>query len=107
MQTIERVKLPHEPPPRAPEPTARRKLADQPDNKITPRDGLGTLQIRAVEHESRIFQARMNYDHDSAKVYVEILDPVTGEVLRTLPADRAADEQSDLRQGGALLDQLA
>jgi hypothetical protein len=38
---------------------------------------------------------------------VEILDPVTGEVLRTLPADRAADEQSDLRQGGALLDQLA
>ncbi|MGY8955826.1 MAG: hypothetical protein ACKVJT_02055 [Alphaproteobacteria bacterium] len=107
MQTIERVKLPHEPPPRAPEPSARRKLADQPDNKITPRDRLGTLQIRAVEHESRIFQARLNYDHDSAKVYVEILDPVTGEVLRTLPADRAADEQSDLRQGGALLDQLA
>ncbi len=63
--------------------------------------------VRGIEAEGRIFQARLSYDYDHEDVVVEILDPRTGDVVRRLPADRAAQEHQGFRNSGAFLDRVA
>lgn len=60
----------------------------------------------APEPIRRKFQARLNYDPSERDVYIEILDPQTGEVLRTLPAERAAEDET-AKRGGTILNRLA
>lgn len=73
--------------------------AEQPEDVIRP--------VKLVEPEGRIFQARLSYDPIEADVFVEILDPTTGDVVRRLPAEKAADESGAFRDGGALVNQFA
>ena len=63
---------------------------------------------RAGESQSS-FQARLNYDREKATVFVEILDPATGDVLQRIPAESAADRIHELTggYGGSVLDKLA
>lgn len=60
-----------------------------------------------VEAAPASFQARLNYDRERAHVYVEILDPKTGDVLRRLPPDQAAEEYAPVKRGGALFNRIA
>ncbi len=54
--------------------------------------------VKLVETEGRIFQARLSYDPIEADVFVEILDPTTGDVVRRLPAEKAAEESCVLKK---------
>jgi len=62
--------------------------------------------VKLVETEGRIFQARLSYDPIEADVFVEILDPTTGDVVRRLPAEKAAEESAVLKNGGTLVNQF-
>jgi len=62
--------------------------------------------IRAPEPIQRNFQARLNYDPFERDVFLEILDPKTGEVLRRFPAEKAAEDEMTNR-GGAIFNRLA
>ena len=61
-----------------------------------------------VESQSS-YQARLNYDREKATVFVEILDPTTGDVLQRMPAESAADRIHELTggYGGSMFDKLA
>ncbi len=50
--------------------------------------------------------ARLTYDQERGRVYVEILDPQTGEVLQRLPPESAVERLQELNDGqpGALVD---
>ncbi|MCK6453629.1 MAG: hypothetical protein L6R19_22655 [Alphaproteobacteria bacterium] len=50
-------------------------------------------------------RARLAYDSESARVYVEVLDRSTGDVLFTVPAVRARDAFPDGLPQGSLVDQ--
>ncbi len=52
--------------------------------------------------------ARLTYDHESHRVYVEIIDPQTGDVLQRLPPESAAEVLQELNDGqpGALVNNL-
>lgn len=105
METIERIRP-------APEPRmdwfatrVREESAAQDD----PDAGQVEDDLRAVklvETEGRIFQARLSYDPIEADVFVEILDPTTGDVVRRLPAEKAAEESTVLKNGGTLVNQF-
>tara|TARA_R110002110_G_scaffold284986_1_gene499093 strand:- start:74619 stop:74957 length:339 start_codon:yes stop_codon:yes gene_type:complete len=62
--------------------------------------------FKAPEPIRRKFQARLNYDPFERDVFIEILDPETGEVLRRLPAEKVGEDESAYR-GGAILNRLA
>lgn len=62
--------------------------------------------IRAPEPIQRKFQARLNYDLLEAEVFLEILDPETGEVLRRFPAEEAAEDETT-KHGGVIFNRLA
>ncbi len=107
METIERIKL-------SPAPyagsysgsiAADLKDAEEDIRALSP-DEIREERAKLIETESRIFQARLSYDPVDADVFVEILDPVTGDVIRRLPADKAAEDHVLLRDGGALLDRM-
>lgn len=54
--------------------------------------------------------ARLNYDQERGRVYVEILDPQTGEVLQRLPPESAVERLQQINAGqlaGALFDDFA
>lgn len=53
--------------------------------------------------------ARLAYDQESHRVYVEILDPQTGDVLQRLPPESAAEHLQEINGGqpGALVDDIA
>lgn len=70
----------------APSPAASAALADAP--------------IR------RGFQARLNYDPFDAEVFIEIIDPETGDVIRRFPAE-SLEEDSPLPGTGNLIDKFA
>lgn len=48
--------------------------------------------IRPVEPIQRKFQARLNYDPLEAEVFLEIIDPETGEMLRRFPGEKASED---------------
>ena len=54
----------------------------------------------------RNFRARLNYDPVEAEVFLEILDPETGEVFRRLPAEGVPDDDTSIGSG-ALLNRIA
>lgn len=62
--------------------------------------------FRAPEPIRRNFQARLNYDPFARDVFIEILDPETGDVLRRLPAEKAGEDETTTH-GGAILNRLA
>lgn len=62
--------------------------------------------FKAPEPIRRKFQARLNYDPFERDVFIEILDPETGDVLRRLPAESATEDDLPHR-GGAVLNRLA
>ena len=64
-------------------------------------------RVQLVEPEARIFQARLSYDAEDAEVFIEILNPTTGDVIRRLPAEKAAEDRSVFGHGGALIDRVA
>lgn len=64
------------------------------------------MPFRAPEPIRPAFQARLNYDPLEADVFLEILDPETGEVIRRFPAEDAARDEVTGR-GGALIDHVA
>ena len=104
MENIERIRPPSEPLPRPfampVDPIAADETEAKPDVQSDDR-------VRLVETEGRIFQARLSYDPENAEVFVEILDPTTGDVIRRLPAEKAAEEKSMFGFGGALIDRVA
>ncbi len=53
--------------------------------------------------------ARLSYDRETNRVYVEILDPRTGEVILRLPPKSAVSRMIELSGGrlGALVDSTA
>ena len=53
--------------------------------------------------------ARLSYDREKKRVYVEILDPRTGEVILRLPPESAVSRMIELSGGrlGALVDSTA
>ncbi len=53
--------------------------------------------------------ARLSYDRETNRVYVEILDPRTGEVILRLPPESAVSRMIELSGGrlGALVDSTA
>jgi hypothetical protein len=61
-----------------------------------------------VEQASAV-QARLNYDRDKGFVFVEILDPNTGDVIQRIPAESAADRIHELTggYGGTVFDKIA
>lgn len=79
-------------------PVERGESQDEPEPQAQP---------RIPEPPPASFKARLNYDRERAEVYVEILDPQTGDVIQTLPPDQAAEEYAPLRESGSLLDALA
>lgn len=106
METIERLKPTAEP--RSDWFAARLQpnasAQDEPESVQTDGD---VSAVKLIETESRIFQARLSYDPEDAEVFVEILDPTTGDVIRRLPAEKATEDAFDLKQGGALVNQFA
>ena len=104
MEIMERIRPTTVPPP-GPLVVPAKSGATEDDGYSAPDDGLEN-RIQLVETEGRIFQARLSYDPESAEVFVEILDPTTGDVIRRFPAEEAAEKQSAFRQGGQLVDQL-
>ncbi len=53
--------------------------------------------------------ARLSYDRETNRVYVEILDPRTGEVIQRLPPESAVSRMIELSGArlGALIDSSA
>ena len=53
--------------------------------------------------------ARLTYDLEESEVFIEILDPRSGDVIQRLPPDKAAGEIAELTGGasGAIFDQVA
>ncbi len=103
MESIERVKPVPDPYPGAI--AAGFRDVEDADRVLSP-DEKREQRAKLIEMESRIFQARLSYDPDEAEVFVEILDPITGDVIRRLPADKAAEDHANFRDGGALFDRL-
>ena len=104
MENIERIRPPAEPLPRPfPTPGGREEtevVRTNPEDKAARRAPM-------VELEGRIFQARLSYDPEDAEVFIEILNPTTGDVIRRLPAEKAAEDRPVFGHGGALIDRVA
>ena len=62
--------------------------------------------IKLPEPIQRKFQARLNYDPIEAEVFLEILDPETGEVLRRFPAEKISENETTIH-GGIIFNRLA
>jgi hypothetical protein len=62
-----------------------------------------------VTQSQSSFQARLNYDRENATVFIEILDPTSGDALQRIPAESAADRIHELTggYGGSVLDKFA
>lgn len=104
METIERIRPPAEaltrPPALPPSHNVVEEVGTNSDRKPENR-------IRPVEYEGRIFQARSSYDAENAEVFIEILNPTTGNVIRRLPAKKAAEDRFVFGQGISLLYRIA
>lgn len=66
-------------------------------------------EVPRIEAQESSFQARLNYDRDKATVFVEILDPTTGDVIQRIPAESAAERIHELTggYGGSVVDKIA
>ncbi len=62
--------------------------------------------IKLPEPIQRKFQARLTYDLVEAEVFLEILDPETGEVIRRFPAEKASQDETVIH-GGIIFNRLA
>ncbi len=83
----------------------RREVAPGPNSDLVWKPRIPE-PIRAPEPIKRAFQARLNYDLLDAEVFLEILDPETGKVLRRFPAEKASEDEI-ASHGGTILNRLA
>lgn len=85
--------------------TGEAAVQDRP----TPGDARAAAEVARVDAQGSAFQARLNYDQDKATVFVEILDPETGDVRLRIPAESAADRIRELtgHYGGSVIDKIA
>lgn len=90
--------------PRAQAPQARH--GDSADRETAPHLRRDASQ-RPSEPAQRPPRARLNYDPIQSEIFIEILNPQTGDVIRRFPAERAADEDRALRAGGKILNRFA
>jgi hypothetical protein len=104
MENIERIRPPAEPLPR---PFAIPLDRDEAEETRSTSEAKTETRVQLVEAEARIFQARLSYDAEHAEVFIEILNPTTGDVIRRLPAEKAAEDRSVFGHGGALIDRVA
>lgn len=79
-------------------------LEGEPEPVIETRTQTNDKQTAPVEQPVR---ARLGYDPFESEIFVEILNPRTGDVLRRFPAERAAEEAGELRDGGTILNRFA
>lgn len=65
-------------------------------------------QAERVELPPRAAHARLNYDEESEEVFVEILDPQTGDVLQRFPAEELPDDiRASVGDAGSLVETIA
>ena len=70
-----------------------------------PAAGREVAADRRVEPRNASAHARLNYDPEHAVVYVEILNPATGDVLRRFPSDES--HKTPPPTSGGQIDRLA
>ena len=97
-------------PTRAPERLAqpRRASPDAADVAAQPdRAPPQTAEVAAPREPA--ISARVNYDYEDARIFIEILNPRTGDVIRRLPPDLAVDfaQAETGRSTGIVLDRSA
>jgi hypothetical protein len=86
-------------------PAGTRRTATTAENDDFARPLVPAPESLRFEPIRRNFQARLNYDPVEADVFIEILDPTTGDVIRRLPAE--SKSQSRIRELGTLIDRFA
>lgn len=65
-------------------------------------------QAERAKPEPRGAHARLNYDQETKEVFVEILDPQTGEVLQRFPAEELPDNiRASVGDVGSLVETIA
>jgi len=65
-------------------------------------------QAKRAELQSHNAHARLHYDEDKKEVFVEILDPQTGDVLQRFPAEELPDQIRAASSGvGSLVETIA
>jgi len=65
-------------------------------------------QAKRGELPTRSAHARLNYDEDKKEVFVEILDPQTGDVLQRFPAEELPDNiRAAVGNVGSLVETIA
>lgn len=69
-----------EPEPKNVQPAEKAEKAEIPEKR------------QSAEAQPRGAHARLNYDEETKEVFVEILDPQTGEVLQRFPAEELPDQ---------------
>ena len=84
-------------------PVAREPKAVQPVEK-----GEKTAKPEKQPQPQRSAHARLNYDEETKEVFIEILDPQTGEVLQRFPAEELPDQLRAASSGvGSLVETTA
>lgn len=65
------------------QPVEKREKTESADEK---------RQAKRADTQSHNAHARLNYDEDKKEVFIEILDPQTGDVLQRFPAEELPDQ---------------
>lgn len=82
--------------------------AQEPDGERPVDKGERTAPVRRIEAPARSFQARLNYDSAAEEVFVEILNPQTGDVLTRLPAEELPNDiRALVSASGPLIETVA
>ena len=88
-------------------PVVREPKAVQPVEKGE-KTGLAEEKPQATRAESQGAHARLNYDEDTKEVFIEILDPQTGDVLQRFPAEELPEQIRAASSGvGTLVETFA
>ncbi len=67
-----------------------------------------TRQVKRAERQAKPAHARLQYDEETKEVFIEILDPQTGEVLQRFPAEELPEKLGAASTGvGSLVETIA
>ena len=86
--------------------TESRALAGADHSADAPSTRAAAPPAARLPAKATVDTARLSYDRERHRVYVEILDPQTGEVLLRLPPESAVERLQQINNGqpGALVD---
>lgn len=89
--------------------SVREPPSDEPSNRAVPEAAPGkpvSVSSKPPSFAAGGAHARLTYDVEDADVYIEILNPRTGDVIRRLPPEDAAPLISDITNSapGAVID---